>query len=66
LVGIDWDHNYPLSIVVSRDRNMLDHIPLILNTGASSWDQVIEGGLILNMRLCKGEGTNDESSNNGL
>jgi hypothetical protein len=30
------------------------------------WDQATEGSLIPNMGLCEGEGTNDESSSNGL
>jgi predicted secreted Zn-dependent protease len=31
-----WEHNYPLSTVDPRDRNISDHTPLILNTGAST------------------------------
>jgi endonuclease/exonuclease/phosphatase family metal-dependent hydrolase len=36
LVSTDWEHNYPLSTVEPRDRNISDHTPLILNTGAST------------------------------
>jgi hypothetical protein len=36
LVSTEWEHKYPLSTVESRDRNILDHTPLILITGAST------------------------------
>jgi hypothetical protein len=36
LVSTEWEHKYPLTIVESRDRNMSDHTPLILNTVAST------------------------------
>jgi hypothetical protein len=36
LVSTEWEHNYPLSTVESRDRNISDHTPLILNIGAST------------------------------
>jgi hypothetical protein len=36
LVNIEWEHNYPLSTVESRDRNISDHTPFILNTGGST------------------------------
>jgi hypothetical protein len=32
----EWEQYYPLSIVVSRDRNLSNHTPLILNTGATT------------------------------
>jgi hypothetical protein len=36
LVSTEWEHKYPLSTVEARDRNILDHTPLILITGAST------------------------------
>jgi endonuclease/exonuclease/phosphatase family metal-dependent hydrolase len=33
LFSTGWEHNYPLSTVESRDRNISNHTPLILNTG---------------------------------
>jgi hypothetical protein len=36
LVSTEWEHNYPLSSIESRDRNISDHTSLILNTGAST------------------------------
>jgi hypothetical protein len=36
LVSTEWEHNYPLSTVESRDMNTSDHTPLILNTGGST------------------------------
>jgi endonuclease/exonuclease/phosphatase family metal-dependent hydrolase len=36
LVSTEWTYNYPLPTVESKDRNISDHTPLILNTGAST------------------------------
>ena len=36
IVSTDWENKFPLSTVEVRDRNISDHTPLILNTGAST------------------------------
>ena len=36
LVSTDWEDKFPLSTVQSRDRDIFDHTPLVLNTGAST------------------------------
>ena len=36
LVSTDWKDKFPLSTVQSRDRDISDHTPLVLNTGAST------------------------------
>jgi hypothetical protein len=36
LVSMDWEIQFPLTLVEPRDRNISDHIPLLLNTGAST------------------------------
>jgi len=36
LVSTDWEDKFPLSTVEARDRNISDHTPLVLNTGAST------------------------------
>jgi hypothetical protein len=36
LVSTDWEDKFPLSTVESRDGNISDHTPLILNTGSST------------------------------
>jgi hypothetical protein len=36
LVSTEWEIKFPLSTVEPRDRNISDHTPLILNTGAST------------------------------
>ena len=36
LVSTDWEDKFPLSTVEPRDRDISDHTPLILNTGAST------------------------------
>lgn len=36
LVSTEWEDKYPLSTVEVRDRNISDHTPLILSTGAST------------------------------
>ena len=40
LVSTDWVDKFPLSIVEPRDRDISDHTPLILNTGASTHHSV--------------------------
>ena len=36
LVSTDWEDKFPLSTLESRDGNISDHTPLILNTGSST------------------------------
>jgi len=36
LVSTDWEYKFPLSTVEPRDRDISDHTPLVLNTGAST------------------------------
>ena len=36
LVSMDWEDKFPLSTVEPRDRDISDHTPLVLNTGAST------------------------------
>jgi hypothetical protein len=36
LVSTDWEIQFPLTSVEPRDRNISDHTPLIINTGAST------------------------------
>ena len=36
LVSTDWEDKFPLSTVEPRDRDISDHTPLDLNTGAST------------------------------
>ena len=40
LVSTDWEDKFPLSTVEPRDRDISDHTPLILNTGASTHHSV--------------------------
>jgi hypothetical protein len=36
LVSTEWESQFPLSTVESRERNISDHTPLVINTGAST------------------------------
>ena len=36
LVSTKWEDKFPLATVQTRDRNISDHTPLILNTGSST------------------------------
>lgn len=36
LVSTEWEDQFPLTAVESRDRNISDHTPLVLSTGAST------------------------------
>jgi hypothetical protein len=36
LVSTEWEDQFPLTMVEPRDRNISDHTPLVLNTGAST------------------------------
>jgi hypothetical protein len=36
LASTDWEDKFPLSTVEPRDRDISDHTPLVLNTGAST------------------------------
>jgi hypothetical protein len=36
LASTEWEINFPLAKVEPRDRNMLDHTPLVVSTGAST------------------------------
>jgi hypothetical protein len=36
LVSMDWEIQFPLTSVEPRDRNISDHTPLVINTGAST------------------------------
>jgi hypothetical protein len=36
LVSTEWENQFPLATVEPRDRNISDHTPLMLNTGAST------------------------------
>jgi hypothetical protein len=35
LVSTEWENNFPLTMVEARDRNISDHSPLVVSTGAS-------------------------------
>jgi hypothetical protein len=36
LASTDWEINFPLAKVEARDRNISDHTPLVVSTGAST------------------------------
>jgi hypothetical protein len=36
LVSTEWENNFPLTMVEARDRNILDHTPLVVSTCAST------------------------------
>jgi hypothetical protein len=36
LASTEWELNFPLAKVEARDRNILDHTPLVVSTGAST------------------------------
>jgi hypothetical protein len=36
VVSTEWENNFPLAMVEARDRNISDHTPLVVSTGAST------------------------------
>jgi hypothetical protein len=36
LASTEWEINFPLAKVEARDRNISDHTPLVVSTGAST------------------------------
>jgi hypothetical protein len=36
LVSTEWENHFPLTMVEARDRNISDHTPLVVSTGAST------------------------------